>query len=137
MDPVVRKRFPASVTALALALAFASALLALAATLVPPAAAHAVLERSVPAAGSVMREPPERVTLWFSQRFEPGFSNIRVFDTKDEPVHLGEAEVDQTRPRQLSIALPRLPPGTYQVRWRVLSVDTHVSEGHFAFDVRP
>jgi methionine-rich copper-binding protein CopC len=26
-------------------------------------------------------------------------------------------------------------PGTYQVKWRVLSVDTHTTEGAFSFKV--
>ena len=30
-----------------------------------------------------------------------------------------------------------LPAGTYAVRWRVLSVDTHVTEGDFTFQVKP
>jgi methionine-rich copper-binding protein CopC len=31
--------------------------------------------------------------------------------------------------------VPQLAPGRYQVKWRVLSVDTHVSEGDYSFDV--
>jgi methionine-rich copper-binding protein CopC len=28
-----------------------------------------------------------------------------------------------------------LPRGTYRVRWHILSVDTHMSEGNFTFQV--
>jgi methionine-rich copper-binding protein CopC len=35
------------------------------------------------------------------------------------------------------VSVPPLVPGHYRVVWRVLSVDTHVSEGDFAFDVAP
>ncbi len=38
-------------------------------------------------------------------------------------------------PKLLRVSLPNLAPGTYRVMWRVLSVDTHVSEGDFTFDV--
>jgi methionine-rich copper-binding protein CopC len=33
------------------------------------------------------------------------------------------------------VGLKALPPGTYQVHWRVLSVDTHKTEGNFSFSV--
>jgi methionine-rich copper-binding protein CopC len=31
--------------------------------------------------------------------------------------------------------VPKLAAGGYRVKWRVVSVDSHVSEGEFAFDV--
>jgi hypothetical protein len=37
----------------------------------------------------------------------------------------------------LRVSLPKLVPGTYRVTWRVLSVDTHVTEGDFTFAVVP
>jgi methionine-rich copper-binding protein CopC len=37
----------------------------------------------------------------------------------------------------LEMSLPSLPPGRYHVSWRVVSVDTHVTEGAYAFDVLP
>jgi copper resistance protein C len=33
--------------------------------------------------------------------------------------------------------LRALPAGQYNVRWRVISVDTHKTEGSFGFEVRP
>lgn len=109
----------------------------LAVALAPHAAAHARLERAVPAAGSALRESPGHLTLWFSQRFEPAFSRVRVLDSKGEQVDNGDAQIEVDDARRLKVSLPKLAPGTYQVHWRVLSVDTHVSEGRFTFDVRP
>ena len=37
----------------------------------------------------------------------------------------------------LRVTLAPLAPGTYRVVWRVLSVDTHVTEGDFTFTVVP
>lgn len=112
-------------------------LAALTATLSPHAASHARLERAVPAEGSTVRESPAHLTLWFSQRFEPAFSKIRVLNAKGDQVDHADAQVEGADARQLKVSLPKLAPGAYQVQWRVLSVDTHVSEGHFTFDVRP
>ena len=39
--------------------------------------------------------------------------------------------------RQLSVSLPKLPPGKYTVIWHVTSVDTHKTEGRFNFRVSP
>jgi methionine-rich copper-binding protein CopC len=33
------------------------------------------------------------------------------------------------------VTLPQLAPGTYTVIWRVLSVDSHITEGRFMFRV--
>ena len=35
----------------------------------------------------------------------------------------------------LVLPLPRLAPGRYRVRWHVVSVDTHRTEGSFEFSV--
>jgi len=101
------------------------------------AIAHAQLERAVPAAGSAVRESPVRLTLWFSQRLEPAFSEIRVLNRDGAKVDNGDSRVGGADATELSVSLPKLARGTYRVRWRVLSVDTHVSEGDFTFDVGP
>lgn len=110
---------------------------ALALMIASPAAAHAQLERAVPAAGSAVRVSPPRLTLWFSPRLESAFGKIRVLNAKGDQVDHGDSQLDPADARQLGVSLPRLAPGTYRVQWRVLSVDTHVSEGQFTFDVRP
>ena len=38
---------------------------------------------------------------------------------------------------ELRVPLKALPPGTYSVSWRVLSVDTHRTQGNFSFRVGP
>jgi len=35
----------------------------------------------------------------------------------------------------MRVSLPKLDPGRYKVTWRALSVDTHVTEGDFTFEV--
>jgi methionine-rich copper-binding protein CopC len=91
----------------------------------------------VPAAGSIVHEPPARLTLRFSQRFEPAFTRVKIVDASGQQVAGDTIEIDGADPRRLGVALPKLAPGAYRVHWRVLSVDTHVSEGQFGFVVRP
>ena len=102
-----------------------------------PASAHALLDRAVPAAGSVVRAAPKELELRFTQRLEPAFGKVRVLDQDGKRVDHGEARADSADPRVLRVTLPQLPSGRYRVTWRVLSVDTHASEGDFTFDVAP
>jgi len=103
----------------------------------PLARAHAFLDHAAPAVGSTVRMPPTQVKLWFSQQLEPAFSTVRVVDRSNKRVDRDDAKLDSGDARVLQVSLPPLTPGRYRVVWRVLSVDTHVSEGDFAFDVAP
>ena len=103
----------------------------------PVARAHAFLDHAAPAVGSTVRAPPAQVKLWFTQQLEPAFSTVRVVDRSNKRVDRDDAKVDAADARILHVSLPPLAPGHYRVVWRVLSVDTHVSEGDFAFDVAP
>ena len=114
-------------------------LLAFAATCVasPVARAHAFLDHAAPAVGSTVRTPPTQVKLWFTQQLEPAFSTVRVVDRSNKRVDRDDAKLDSGDARVLQVSLPPLAPGRYRVVWRVLSVDTHVTEGDFTFDVAP
>lgn len=101
------------------------------------ARAHAFLDHAAPAVGSTVRAPPAQVKLWFTQALEPAFSTVRVVDKANQRVDRADAKVDPANATVLQISLPPLEPGRYRVVWRVLSVDTHVTEGDFTFDVAP
>jgi len=101
------------------------------------AAGHGLLERSDPRGGSSVRTPPRDVRLSFTGRIESAYSRVEVLTERGQRVDVGEALVDSETRRTLTIAVPPLPPGRYRVRWRVLSVDTHVTQGEFTFRVAP
>lgn len=104
---------------------------------VPRAGAHAFLDHALPAVGSAVHTPPSQVKLWFTQRLEPAFSRLSVTDQSGKQVDKGDVHVDAGDGALLWVSLPSLAPGTYRVTWRVLSVDTHVTEGDFTFEVAP
>jgi copper resistance protein C len=95
------------------------------------AQAHAFLDHADPRVGSTVRSAPREVTLWFTQKLEPAFSSAQVRDASGGRVDTG-ARVDGM---QIHVGVKALAPGTYKVRWRVLSVDTHTTEGNFSFRV--
>lgn len=112
-------------------------LAALALTVALPAMAHTRMERSVPAADSIVSAAPPRITLWFSERLEPAFSKVQVLDAADQPIDEDDSQVSAEGGKQIEVSVPALAPGKYRVHWRVLSVDSHVNEGDFTFDVQP
>ncbi len=100
-----------------------------------PAGAHAMLDRADPRVGSSVRSAPREVAMWFTEKLEPAFSSAEVRNSAGARVDLGRARVDRANPTVLHVGVKPLPPGTYRVHWRVLSVDTHTTEGSFTFQV--
>jgi copper resistance protein C len=98
--------------------------------------AHAALVRSSPAQRAVLLRGPERVQLWFNERLEAEFSQLSVRDGTGQQVDLRDVRVGPDDPKKLSVGVRGLGPGTYTVRYRVLSVDGHVVEAEFPFTVR-
>jgi copper resistance protein C len=96
------------------------------------ASAHAELDRAEPRVGNKVASPPRVVTLWFTQKLEPAFSTITVTNAAGERIDAGKTRVSGS---QMSISLRAGGSGTYRVNWRVLSVDTHTTEGNFTFQV--
>lgn len=104
---------------------------------VQPAAAHAFLDQSEPRVGSTVHSAPVEVRLWFNQEIEPAFSTIRVSSAAGERVDNEDVKVEPANHSILYVSLKRLDHGRYTVKWRVVSVDTHVTEGDFSFNVAP
>ncbi|HKW80394.1 MAG TPA: copper resistance CopC family protein [Casimicrobiaceae bacterium] len=102
-----------------------------------PAGAHAFLDHASPAVGSTVHATPTRVRLWFTQELESAFSTLQVSNASGQRVDKADVQLDPADATLLSVSLPPLAPGRYRVTWRVLSVDTHATEGDFTFDVAP
>jgi hypothetical protein len=96
--------------------------------------AHAFLDHAEPRVGNTVASAPSEVTLWFTQKLEPAFSTIAVTNAAGQRIDTGKTRVSGT---QMSIALRPGGTGTYHVTWRVLSVDTHTTDGSFTFKVGP
>ena len=93
--------------------------------------AHAYLDHANPRVGSTVRTAPRVVTLWFTQKLEPSFSSAQVNDAAGARVDQGA----RVSGMQIHVSVKALPPGSYKVHWKVLSVDTHTTEGTFSFRV--
>ena len=95
---------------------------------------HAAVIRSSPAADATVRSPRE-VAIFFSERIQAARSSISVNDSNGVRIDAGDSRVNANG-RVLRVTLKPLSGGTYQVKWRVRSIDTHDSDGQFSFHVQ-
>src|SRR5712671_6446100 len=92
------------------------------------ATAHALLDRAEPRVGNTVATAPREVTLWFTQKLEAAFSTVTVTNAAGQRVDTGKPRVSGN---QMTVSLRSGAAGTYHVTWRVLSVDTHTTDGSF------
>jgi len=98
---------------------------------------HAFLNEAAPIVGGTVPTSPKEIRLTFTEAIERRFSGIELATGDGRTVATGPAVVDPTNERQLVLPLPPLAPGRYRVRWHVVSVDTHRTEGEYSFTVKP
>jgi copper resistance protein C len=96
---------------------------------------HAFLKDAEPGVGSTVQTSPNEVRIRFTENIEPALSSIQVFDTSGKEVDKRDVHLDRLDRALLHVSVPRLGAGTYKVVWRVVSVDTHVTNGSFTFRV--
>jgi copper resistance protein C len=97
--------------------------------------AHAFLKDANPGVGSTIQTSPSEVRIRFTENIEPAVSSIQVFNTSGKEVDKRDLHLDRSDHALLHISLLPLGVGTYKVTWRVVSVDTHVTNGDFTFRV--
>jgi methionine-rich copper-binding protein CopC len=127
--------------------------------------AHAYLKTSDPAEDSTVGAPPKEIRLTFSEQVETRFSTFKVYPVKMEP-GWDQRRVNAAAGALVSEVLARrgdesdradeglattarttaeismktkvdMMPGAYVVMWRVLSIDTHTTQGFYVFTVGP
>jgi methionine-rich copper-binding protein CopC len=116
-------------------IALTIASVALIALSVAPAMAHAQLSHAVPSPGSTVPSSPSEVTLNFSEQLEAAFSSVVVRDAGGNRVDKSDGHIDKADRTIMHASLQPLMPGTYSVKWRAVTVDTHSTEGTFTFRV--
>ncbi|MEO3988305.1 CopC domain-containing protein YobA [Pseudocitrobacter cyperus] len=99
--------------------------------------AHAHLQQQTPAADSEITATPQSLTLNFSEGVESRFSAITVTDPEGKTVDTGKVVRSETNKAELSIPFNQpLSAGVYTVKWHVVSVDGHKTQGHYQFRVK-
>ena len=99
------------------------------------ATAHALVLESVPAQGATLTAPPTHVFLRFNSKLEKRLSHVSLAPEKGKPVALPISVNGQDQPDRIDLPLAPLAPGAYVVRYKVLAVDGHITEGILRFSV--
>ena len=98
--------------------------------------AHALLLRSTPQANAVLEKSPVQVELFFSEPLEPNLSSIKVYDSNNVQVDVGDLRVDPSDSTRMTVSMRSLVDGIYTVTWKaVSSIDGHQTTGTFPFAV--
>ena len=99
--------------------------------------AHAILLRSDPAQGAVLKTAPTQVRMWFTESLNPTYSTARIFNNSQQRVDQNNAHVSPSDSTEMDINLPpNLPPAAYVVTWRTQSSnDGYIQTGSFIFTV--
>lgn len=98
--------------------------------------AHTHLERSEPAKQAVLDAAPPAIHLWFSEKVSAEWSKIEVTDAAGKRVDRQQVTGDDADPKHIQAELEPLAPGTYQVKWNVISGDGHRVKGNYSFTVQ-
>jgi len=115
-------------------LAATAGLLSFLAASAVPVSAHSFPESEAPAAGQTLTEPPSEVKIKYDAPIEKLFAQLAVIDASGHNLAQGAPAVSDDG-YILTVKLPRLKPGNYLVKWRVVGIDTHHTEGSYSFSV--
>ena len=101
-------------------------------------AGHARVAGTSPADGSAVEAPPARVTITFAAKLVTVEGDpLRVYDPSGHRIDDGEVRLERDG-EVLSVGLAAggaAAPGRYAVAYHVVSADSHVVVGRFAFTV--
>ncbi len=98
--------------------------------------AHAYIVNQAPQAQAIVATAPSVVTISFDEEIDlPDGPAIEVFDSAGKRVDKNDAAIDPDDVTKVVAHLNAIQRGSYTVRWRVVSADTHVVHGVFTFGV--
>ena len=97
------------------------------------ALSHGILLESFPTHGSVLPASPDEVVLHFNAILEPSITQVNLIDLQEGLTPLGVTNVSSMN--TVVAKIPPLQPGVYNVQYKVLATDGHVTEGSIRFTI--
>jgi copper resistance protein C len=96
--------------------------------------AHSFPEEQHPSAAQTLGAAPSEITIKFDAPIEKLFAKLQVLsaDGKDHAVGGPQISADGI---MLTSKVDSLKPGIYTVKWAVVCVDTHHTEGSYSFTI--
>ncbi len=100
------------------------------------AMAHASLVKSDPPRRAILTVPPKQIQLWFNEKVEGAYASVVVRDENKNAVTENSPEIVADDPKSIVLKLHEIESGRYTVHYRVMSVDGHVIESNYDFNVK-
>jgi methionine-rich copper-binding protein CopC len=97
---------------------------------------HAIMVKSQPEADSTITVSPKQVDVWFNDKVGSEYKALAVIDSTGKRVDNKDVTQETFDQSHLYATVSELPPGTYTVRYRVVSIDTHIVTGKFKFTIK-
>jgi copper resistance protein C len=97
--------------------------------------AHAELASSTPAAGAMLSEPPDEVTLVFDGELVPDRTGFTVTDPTGATVGEGGLDLAVAERNEIAGPVTIADAGVYTVAWTSVAADGHEEAGEFTFTV--
>ena len=98
------------------------------------AQAHAIVLSSTPKPGAVLRASDISVELQFNSRIDHAHSRLTLVEPDSRKIEL--VLLPEARPEVLQGHTVIDVPGSYRLRWQVLSIDGHITRGDINFTVK-
>ncbi len=99
-----------------------------------PLLAHSFPAKEQPAAGQTLSSAPSEVSIRYDAPIEHLFANLQVLDAAGNNMAVGQPRVSSDG-YTLSVKLNALKPGSYTVKWSVVCIDTHHTQGSYTFSL--
>jgi methionine-rich copper-binding protein CopC len=99
--------------------------------------AHAIMVRSQPEQNATVTTSPKQIDVWFNDKVGGEYKAVAVIDSKGNRVDNKDVQQEMLDGSHLYCTVQNLPPDTYTVRYRVVSIDTHIVTGKFQFTIKP
>lgn len=93
---------------------------------------HATARVSTPENGAVLSESPTEISIQFNGPAK--LVSLTITGADGNPVNIDIAEATSVD-GLVSVAITSLPADQYQVSWRAMGLDGHVTAGKFSFEV--
>lgn len=102
-----------------------------------PVFSHAIMVKSQPAENTTLTASPKQIDVWFNDKVGSEYKALAVIDSKGNRVDNKDVQQELLDASHLYCTIPTLPADTYTIRYRVVSIDTHIVTGKFQFTIKP
>ncbi|MDQ5939435.1 MAG: copper resistance protein [Pseudomonadota bacterium] len=101
-----------------------------------PVFSHAIMVKSQPEENATLSVSPKQIDVWFNDKVGSEYKALAVIDSKGTRVDNKDVQQELLDASHLYCTIPTLPSGTYTIRYRVVSIDTHIVTGKFQFTIK-